>query len=197
MVLEKSRKSVRKKLTPVAKYVSKWLTPNEVTLIAFFMAIISAALFFKNLLLLGTLFAIISSILDVLDGIIAREKNLETKKGDFFDHTIDRFSDTIILMGLTFSSYVSQEIGLIALIGVLLTGYIGTQAEAVINERIYKGITSRADIIFLISIFSILTILFQEKIYNKHLIEWAIVLLAISSNLTALQRISITWKRLN
>ncbi len=197
MVLEKHKEVFRQFMTKPALILSNYLKPNQITYISLFFAIISSILFKFNYLLFGTFFAISCALFDVFDGIIARNQKASSKFGDFLDHTIDRFSDALILIGITFSRYVSLKIGLLAIIGTLLTGYVGTQADAIGLNRIYSGLTSRADIIFLISMGAIINSIFNQKILGIYFLGWIILFIAIFSNITALQRSIKVWKRLS
>jgi archaetidylinositol phosphate synthase len=66
-------------------------------------------------------------------------------RGDFLDHAVDRFSDTAFILGIAFSPWASEALGLAALAGTLLTSYMGTQAQAVGMKRHYGGLLGRAD----------------------------------------------------
>jgi archaetidylinositol phosphate synthase len=87
----------------------------------------------------------LNSILDLLDGKVAVLAGKATLRGDYLDHVVDRFSDTLILIGLAFSPWCRTGIGLAALAGTLLTSYMGTQAQAVGLRRNYGGLLGRAD----------------------------------------------------
>jgi archaetidylinositol phosphate synthase len=97
-------------------------------------------------LLLGALAMVgLNSIADSLDGAIARRSGRTTAVGDFLDHTFDRFSDILILTGIALSSYCNVIFGLTTVIFVLLSSYMGTQAQALGCGRNYSGVMGRAD----------------------------------------------------
>jgi len=86
-----------------------------------------------------------NSILDLLDGKVAKLTGKQTTKGDYLDHAIDRFSDALLLGGIAFSPWVPVEIGMLAVVFTLLTSYVGTQGQAVGLGRNYGGLLGRAD----------------------------------------------------
>jgi archaetidylinositol phosphate synthase len=94
----------------------------------------------------------LNSITDSLDGTIARKTGRTTAVGDFLDHTFDRFSDISILMGIAISSYCNVIFGLTTVIFVLLSSYMGTQAQALGCGRNYSGVMGRADRMLLLLI---------------------------------------------
>jgi phosphatidylglycerophosphate synthase len=98
------------------------------------------------LLFLGVgLLIFFSGVFDVLDGAVARKTKRASVRGDFLDHVFDRYADVAILVGLAVSGFVYLPLGLFALVSLLLTSYMGTQAQAVGQGRLYGGLLGRAD----------------------------------------------------
>ena len=179
------------------------ITPNSLSLLSLFSAAIAGLLFaiaglkgLHLLLLFAGILVAVNAILDTFDGVLAREAGIASKKGDFLDHVIDRYADMFILCGIIFGGYVSWEIGLIAIIGILLTSYMGTQAQAVGLGRIYGGMVGRADRLLLIIAATILTWLYPYHVLGFSFLGWCMLILAVLSNLTALQRFFYAWRRL-
>lgn len=197
MVLEKNKKFIRKKTRYITVFLGKFFSPNQLTFLSLVFSMFCSIFYSLDYLVIGVVFAALTGFFDVFDGMVARDKSVSSRFGDFLDHTIDRVADAIVLMGVSFSSYVDLRIGFLAVVGVLMTGYVGTQAEAVSGERIYRGLTSRADIFFLIALGSILTFLFSNKFYSSYLLNWFVLVLAVFSNITAIQRALIVWKKLS
>ena len=96
----------------------------------------------------------LSGMADSLDGIVARMYSRVTKTGDFLDHFADRLVDVAILAGLTFSKGAHSTIGFTVIILALLHSYLGTQMEATLGERSYKG-TGKAELFVAFVAFSI------------------------------------------
>jgi len=179
------------------------ISPNSLSLLSLFSAAIAGLLFaiaglkgLHPLLLFAGILVTVNAILDTFDGVLAREAGIASKKGDFLDHVIDRYADMFILCGIIFGGYVSWEIGLIAIIGILLTSYMGTQAQAVGLGRIYGGMVGRADRLLLIIAATILTWLYPYHALGFSFLGWCMLILAVLSNITALQRFFYAWRRL-
>lgn len=119
------------------------VNPNYVTLNSFLTGVAAGVLFAFNHLLVGSGFLILSGFLDLLDGEIAKSTGRETAKGDLFDHIADRVVDMCIFGGIALSTYVNTKVGLITAIVVLMISYLGTQSQAVLGERLYKGTLGR------------------------------------------------------
>lgn len=129
------------RLGPLARRVP--LSPNAITGIALLFTLAGAgSLASAARWELGFPFAIllagIGGLLDVLDGIVAREKNLTSRWGDFLDHFSDRVSDLALLAGWILGARIAPWIGLVTLTAVALVGYAGTQLEASFGGREYE-----------------------------------------------------------
>jgi len=84
-------------------------------------------------------------VFDVLDGEVARRTQRASRRGDFVDHVFDRYADIAIVLGIAVSGFANPFLALLALVSLLLTSYMGTQAQAVGVGRLYEGLLSRAD----------------------------------------------------
>jgi phosphatidylglycerophosphate synthase len=193
------------------------ISPNFLSILSLFFALLAGVFLFlsgkstsfnlKLILILAGVFVCLNALLDGLDGLVARELGNASKKGDFLDHVIDRYSDVFIVGGIVFGGYASWQIGVIAIIGVLLSSYMGTQAQAVGLNRMYGGMLGRADRMVLIIAATFLTVLYPYSVPASGLLNslsslslpflgWALVIFAILGNATALQRFVYTWRRL-
>ncbi len=158
MVLEGYRKKLDLFFDPLTRLFSR-VHPNVFSTLSFVFAIIGGFFYTQSDLLawdgpyeiwpfslaLALVFIGFNSIADTLDGRIARYTNTTSKTGDFLDHTFDRFSDVAILIGIAFSPYCNTTFGLITVVLVLLSSYMGTQAQALGCGRNYRGVMGRAD----------------------------------------------------
>ena len=101
--------------------------------------------FGATLLLAGALLMGISTILDGLDGPLARRNGMVTRWGDYLDHTFDRLLDGTWIVCIAVSPFVGDiSFGLVVAWFTLLGSYMGTQAQAVAGTRNYRGF-GRAD----------------------------------------------------
>jgi archaetidylinositol phosphate synthase len=204
MVLDKKRSTVDPILSKLATVFSSF-SPDFFTWLALLCAILAAFFFYQSsplierqlpLLLFASLFVFLNGLFDAVDGKIAKIKHISSKKGDFLDHAIDRFADVFIVGGLALSPWCHLEIGFFAMIGMLLTSYMGTQAQAVGQKRLYAGLLGRADRLALLIFAPVIQYLFfyfnHPFIYGFSLLDWVLVYLAIIGNLTAVQRFILT-----
>src|SRR5256884_6022827 len=115
------------------------VNPNVVSWVAFLAAVGAGVSFFiggRGFLGLALVLILANSYLDALDGKIAKMAGKASARGDFLDHVLDRYADVFILGGIAFNAmYCHLEVGMLALLGVLLTSYMGTQAQAVGQGR--------------------------------------------------------------
>jgi len=191
--------------------VAAGISPNSLSFLSLSFAVLASLFFllsandasFNYFLLLAGVCICLNGLLDGLDGAVAREIGDGSKKGDFLDHVIDRYSDVVIIGGIIFGRYVNWEIGIIAITGVLLSSYMGTQAQAVGLKRMYEGLLGRIDRIVLIIGATFLTLLYPDPVSASWLLTfsfpflgWAILIIALLANATALQRFIYTWRLL-
>ena len=55
---------------------------------------------------------VLSALFDAIDGKVARLRNMSSKRGDLMDHVLDRYSDTLIMLGFIFSVHAQVWVGL-------------------------------------------------------------------------------------
>ena len=133
----------------------------------------------------GAALFIVGSILDVLDGALARRSGKATPFGAFVDSTTDRMSEAFMLgaIALVFARE-ENEIALgftfAAVVGSFLVSYTRARAEA-LGLKGNVGIGSRAERVFVISAGLILA--------PWGALQWAIYLLTITAWVTVLQRV--------
>lgn len=99
-------RSINRKISiQITKAIVKYdfFTPNIMTVVSFFLGILSAIFFFMNLVVPAGIMSQICSIVDGCDGEIARIKNMKTKFGSVFDALTDRIADFLIVLGILFA----------------------------------------------------------------------------------------------
>ncbi|MHB1708424.1 MAG: CDP-alcohol phosphatidyltransferase family protein [Thermoplasmataceae archaeon] len=194
MVLDSMRSKVDPMLLPLALKFKRF-NPDFISYLAIIFAALTGVFYYLSLpyFLLGAFIALVlSSLFDALDGRVARLQKISSKRGDLLDHVFDRYADIFILLGITFSIYGNVAIGLAAIIGVMLTSYMGTQSQALGLKRNYSGILGRADRLVFMLVAIILQIIITGSIlvYGIKIDVSTILLLwfAIGGNITALMR---------
>jgi archaetidylinositol phosphate synthase len=179
----------------------KSYNPNTLTFLSLITGFLGGIflLFPDYFLLIASFFIILSSVLDLLDGNLARKYDKHTKRGDFLDWVVDRYVDFFLIMGITYSGYVTyREVGLLAIIGIFLVSFIGSRVEFGGVKPIAGGILSRADrmvplIIFPIIQYFLLQTMETPKFFGLWLFDFLLIYFAISSHLTALYRAILGW----
>lgn len=124
--------------TPLAR--SFPLSPNAITIVALILNLIAAFFLYRRVFLAGIVFIAVAGLADAFDGIVARVQNKSTRFGDFLDHFFDRVGDAAIGVTWMIGSGVGFGLTAIAMIVVMLNGYVGTQIEASFGQRSYEGV---------------------------------------------------------
>ena len=102
----------------------------------------------------------------------------------------------LLLGGIILAGYGPWQIGLLAIMGVLLTSYIGTEAQALSLGRYYGGMMGRADRLTFIFLATVANAAYPETIKGLTVLGWLVVLTMLSSHITAVQRFHHVWKSL-
>lgn len=208
MVLERYRSGWEATLAPAARSLRRWgVTPNTITAASFLFAILAAAAFLLAtrerlwMLLVASAAISVNAILDGLDGRLARLTNTTSVKGDYLDHVVDRYSDIVILAGLAFSPLGDVRWGFFAIVGTLLTSYMGTQAQALGLGRMYAGFLGRADrLVILLAVPALVFLVDLAGVavpWQWNPLVLMLAYFAIVGNLTAVQRFWSGWRALD
>ncbi|MGC8562245.1 MAG: CDP-alcohol phosphatidyltransferase family protein [Thermoplasmata archaeon] len=198
MVLDKARSRSGFLLNGVASRLGK-VNPNSITLISFLLAILFALTYYLGrrgiIYLVAALILIIgSSYLDALDGAVARRFKKESKKGDFLDHLLDRYSDFVILFGMTVSSFGNLYFGVVAIAGTFMSSYVGTQSQAVGLNRLYGGFPGRADRLVIIMIVTVLQIFTMRiELFGFYITAWALLFLGVLGFINSVYRARLAY----
>ncbi len=178
---------------PISIRISKLLiktriNPNSISFFCFILCILSSFFFSMGTylyLVVGGLLAQISSIIDGCDGEIARLKFQESSYGAWFDSSLDRYADALIILGMVFgwwSLHGNVEIwviGFIALIGCFMNSYTAIRYDSIFirNTKIRFGRDIR---LFLIIVGALLNQIF-----------YTLIILAILTNAESIRRLYI------
>lgn len=209
MVLDSKRDSVEFIVAPVARAFSRF-NPNTISWLSFILAVAAGiSIFFSPrspwvLLPLASALVITSGFFDALDGKVARLTGRTSKRGDLLDHILDRYSDVVMIGAIAVSAWCNPYIGLLALTGVLLTSYMGTQAQAVGAGRLYSGLLGRADRLVLLCLAPLLEMVLLTftngwltvGTVSLSMFEMVMLYFAVVGNVTAIQRAIAIWKAL-
>ncbi len=197
MTLDDLRNLSRIIAEPLAVAAEKsGISPNQLSALSLFFAITAAVCYYFSLLYLAALMVLLNALADLADGALARMTDRASPRGDFLDHVIDRYADTLILTGIVFAGYAPWQVGILSVAGVLLTSYIGVQAQALYLGRYYGGIMGRADRLIVIIIATSANAVYPQSVEGLPILGWLTVVIMLSSHITALQRFSHIWGRL-
>jgi archaetidylinositol phosphate synthase len=197
MTLDRLRPVATRLLEPSVTVARRLgLTPNGVSVIAFGFAIAAAGTFYRGgyWYVLGAVLVFLNGWLDLLDGALARDLAVDSAAGDLLDHVLDRYADVILVAGLA-AGVGRYGLGFAAVTGVLLTSYLGTQAQAVGLDRVYGGLLGRADRLALVGATAALAP-FVPPLGPYTIVAWLLVLFAIVGHVTAVQRFASAWRAL-
>ena len=143
--------AVTRAINPIARGALRvGLTPNAVTF-AGALGLVSSALYFypRQEFFVGTLLISFFALSDLFDGAMARiSQRGESKWGGFLDSTIDRITDSAILLGLILALIESDDrllpVALGALVAGTLVSYIRAKAES-LQIECSGGIAERTE----------------------------------------------------
>jgi CDP-diacylglycerol--glycerol-3-phosphate 3-phosphatidyltransferase len=174
------------------------VTPNALTTAGVSLCLAASVLVFfenRNELLfywLGAAVFVVGSVLDILDGALARAGGKTTPFGSFLDSTTDRVGEGAMLgaIALIFARHgntVALAATVAAIAGSFLVSYTRAKAEA-LGLRGDVGIGSRAERVVVITTGLVFA--------PWGVLQWAIYLLTATAWLTVLQRILHVRKQL-
>lgn len=173
--------------------------PNHLTFAGLLINIAAAFLFGYGYFFVGGLVLLFANIFDMLDGRVARQTGRVTKFGAFFDSVMDRYSDIIVLVGITIyyardtKDHSTLYVALtgIALVGSVLVSYTRARAESLISAC-KVGFLERPERVVLLVIGSLTEIgPYHLCLHKMKAVIWV---LAVLSHWTVIHRVYHTWK---
>jgi phosphatidylglycerophosphate synthase len=180
----------------VGDVFSKFLTANQYSYLAFLLVFVFLRMMFCGYIQIAFVLILIVSFLDFVDGAVARKTNTASNKGAYLDTILDRYVEAITLLSFLFLSLPEIIFPpyiwiLFALLGSFMTTYAkaaGKEKE-VLETELKKGLVGRGERMIMESLAIFLAI------FNLNWTMYLIILLAILSNITALQRIFIVFNK--
>ncbi|MFW9957279.1 MAG: CDP-alcohol phosphatidyltransferase family protein [Candidatus Odinarchaeota archaeon] len=162
------RERYQRAMMPVGRVLAKTgITPNMITGLTLLVALVSAWFFIIGEIITGLLVMILTVVMDMFDGAVARAANLSSKFGATFDHTLDRYAEYLFMLGLmmgplnavllpwapfTLSWWVAGDTfipwfwGFFALFGMIMASFTRAKAESVGGmESCTVGIAERQE----------------------------------------------------
>jgi CDP-diacylglycerol--glycerol-3-phosphate 3-phosphatidyltransferase len=167
------------------------VTPNQITVFGTALTFVAAVLAASGHLLLGGIVLAFAGTFDILDGALARSSGRSYPYGAFLDSTLDRYSEGAMYIGLI-AYFVSAggplEKWLVvatgaALAGSFLVSYVRARAQS-LGFTCETGLFARPERV-------VVTVI--GLVFGGVVLAAVVFLLAILTNLTALQRIREVW----
>jgi phosphatidylglycerophosphate synthase len=163
-------------------FAGKNVKPNTLSLLGAFFGSVTCVLIALDYILLGGASLMVSGLFDVMDGAVARSTGQVTVFGGFLDSVLDRYSDLLVMGGIGMYFAVRGDllnilVTLVATIGTAIIPYARARAEAS-QLRCSVGILERPEriLVLVCGLFS-------------GLLQYAVIVLAVLTHVTVLQRI--------
>jgi len=133
------KEAARGFLAPLVRLAGRLgITPNGVTVIGFCVVVLAAGLVATGHLLTGAAVLVAGSLLDAVDGALARATGGTTTFGSFPDSTVDRAAEAILyiaivayFLGFNADPLAPVLLTLVALCGSFMVSYTRAKAEAI------------------------------------------------------------------
>ncbi len=169
---------------PGAVLAKTKITPDQVTLLGFLIN--CAVAYFVAAGRLGHLtigiLIWVAGFFDALDGSVARATGRVTVFGNFFDSVLDRYSDSVIYLGILYRFLLQGNtdhamLAAVAMIGSLAVSYTRAKAES-LGLTCEVGLMPRT-----------VRIIMLGAAFCVGQAFWGLLIIAILSHLTVIQRI--------
>jgi len=177
----------------MARFRSLPFTPNQVTVAGLSLNGVAAVLIYQEHFVWATVAFITGSVLDILDGALARSHGKLTQFGSFLDSTTDRISEGFVLGAIALVlSKQGHEAALasvfVALVGSFLVSYTRAKAEG-LGLSGAVGLMGRAERIVLVAV--------ALPFAGRGSLPYAMYLLAALTTFTVIQRVNHVRKQLD
>jgi len=175
-------------MEPIARFLARLgIGANAITIIGCVLTTGVSVLIAMGHFRLGGILLIATSLLDNVDGTLARLNGKPTKFGAFLDSVIDRVSESVVLLAIAWwymgqPGLVEEILAYVSIVGSLLVSYTRGRAEA-LGIECKVGLFTRVERCIVVIAALILGLTSQ-----------ALWLLAIGTVLTALHRVIHVYK---
>ncbi len=186
----KFRTSVDKAVKPVGDGLRRTgLTPDHLTIVGLVVGAAAAFAIGAGELRIGLVLVILAALPDLLDGALARASGASSQRGAFFDSTVDRLTDALLLGGIAWhlASTESAHMSILPFAVMAVSSLISYQrakAESLGLEA-KGGLMERAERIVLICL---------GLLFDVLLIPILWIMLALTC-VTAVQRFVKVWRQ--
>jgi len=173
--------------------VKAGISPNHITVVGMLLSFVSGMLFATGSIFPGGLFLWLSAAMDPIDGTVARLSGKASRFGALLDSTLDRYSEFFVFFGLLiyFNSGWMFITVMLALMGSIMVSYVKARAEG-LGQKEFRGLMQRPERIMLLLTGAILNTPINSVFFPgcpDCTMKWTLVILAVLTNFTALQRL--------
>jgi phosphatidylglycerophosphate synthase len=179
------------------------VSPNALTFASFVVACVAAIFFAIGNFGAGGWLYLLTGILDILDGRIARATGKVTTGGAFFDSVMDRYAELVVFGGLSiyYRDSWALYVVLLASLGSIMVSYTRARGEA-LGVNVNIGTMQRPERLFYLGVISGLAPIVETLFGHGALppfvpVVVALTLLGASANYTAVRRIMHTLEKLD
>jgi phosphatidylglycerophosphate synthase len=187
-MLSRYKESLHGVAGPVARLLLRaHVRPNQLTVLGLGVSLAAAHAFFEGRLKLAAALLAVAGLFDFFDGSLARLAGSESAFGAFLDSVVDRYSDLVVLIGIALYYERGGDTGgvfltLATVVGTVMVSYTKARAQS-IGMPCEIGLMERPERMI---------VLITGGAF--HLLTPAVIVLALLTNLTALQRIVHVWR---
>ena len=179
---ESTKKYGRRLLSPLVSLLAAIrVSATTVTILGLPLSIGAGWSFAAGRFVLGGVFVALVGLCDTLDGELSRRAGTASARGAFLDSTIDRLSESLVLVGL-YWFYRDSWFGLLAIVALvfsLMVSYVRARAEGV-GRECKVGFFERP--------VRVLVMLVGAFVLGRTWMPVAIGVIALGSLITAIQR---------
>lgn len=176
-------------LTPLAdRLVERKIKASQLTWTGLVLAVLAGLCAMKGKFFFGSLLAGLAGIMDMLDGMVARQSQTASPVGVVLDSSVDRYSDFFLLAGLIIKYkdfFVNFYLGFASLIGTFMVSYAQAKGEALQVET-PTGFMKRPDRWLILSVAMLLS---SVRPLGHLPIFFALLFLSIGTNYCAIKRL--------
>ena len=186
---------IRAKYEVLMRPVGKWLgnlgiKPNVLTTLSLILSVGAGVAYAYRNPLLGAAGLIMSGVVDMLDGAVARATHKSTRFGAVYDHVLDRYGEFFALVGIGLGGFSNWLWVVFCLFGMVMASFTRAKAESVGGlKSCTVGIAERQEKLTVLLIGSIL----QPFITGALLA--AIITVGLLSHITVIQRLNYTFNQ--
>jgi CDP-diacylglycerol--glycerol-3-phosphate 3-phosphatidyltransferase len=195
VIPQRVRDGFGKLLDPLAlALIRLHVRPNLITTVGTLVVIASATAFAVGRVRWGGFLLLFSGLFDMVDGRVARQGDMSTTFGAFYDSTLDRVGEAALFSGIAVyflrggvpADRVTWSVVacLVALSASLLVSYTRARAEG-LGLTAKVGIAQRAERVLLLGA----PTMFLGPGNRGMLLFWIVVVLALATSVTVIQRI--------